>query len=97
MIAAAAALAALVVEIVGLGAPQILRAIREPAYAIQFCLVLSTDTDTGCVTVCFARISAHLACQHSSIVTVFISRIAYIRLDQLSSAGKVPAYPRWHC
>ncbi|DBB17837.1 TPA: hypothetical protein ACH3X3_002857 [Trebouxia sp. C0006] len=36
---------------VGLGAPQILGAIREPAYAIQFCLVLSTDTDTGCVTV----------------------------------------------
>ena len=78
--AAAAALLALVVEIVGWGAPQILRAIREPAYAIQFCLVLSTDTDTGCVTVCFARDSAHIAWQHSSIVTVLISRITCIRL-----------------
>jgi hypothetical protein len=66
LIAAAAALLALVVEIVGWGAPQILRAIREPAYAIQFCLVLSTDTDTGCVTVCFARIfsSRCILCVH---------------------------------
>lgn len=60
LIAAAAALLALVVEIVGLGAPQILRAIREPAYAIQFCRVLSTDTDTGCVKVCFARLQLTL-------------------------------------
>ncbi|DBA87757.1 TPA: hypothetical protein ACH3X1_004759 [Trebouxia sp. C0004] len=51
LIAAATALLALVVEIVGWCAPQILRGIREPAYAIQFCLVLRTDTDTGCVTV----------------------------------------------
>ncbi|KAL0024305.1 hypothetical protein WJX79_006354 [Trebouxia sp. C0005] len=51
LIAAAVALLALIVEMVGWGTPQILRAIREPAYAVQFCLIQSTDTDTGCVTV----------------------------------------------
>lgn len=56
-IAFLAAVLALVFELAVWFVPQLLKASREPAYALQFCRVLGTDTDTACVTVSFRAVS----------------------------------------
>ena len=49
--AALAASSALVIELAIWFVPQLLRASREPAYSMQFCLVLDVDMDTARITV----------------------------------------------
>ena len=48
-----AAFSALVVELGIWFVPQLLRASREPAYSVQFCLVLDIETYTALITVSF--------------------------------------------
>lgn len=56
-IAFLAAVLALVFELAVWFVPQLLKASREPAYTMQFCRVLGTNTDTACVTVSFQALS----------------------------------------
>lgn len=82
-----AALSALVVEVAIWFVPQLLRASREPAYSMQFCLVLDIDADTACITVIFLILSTCLlelmietlccmsdsvACEHSSLIRLLV-------------------------
>lgn len=53
-----AAVSSLVVELAIWFVPQLLRANREPAYSVQFCLVLGIDTDTARITVSFLILDA---------------------------------------
>lgn len=90
LVASSAALLGLVIDLVGWLGPHLLRAIKETAYSIQFCLVLGLDIDTGCVTVCvLLSIPMHLTGMFPLLPYLYAEGSVLLQVEYQHSPGGV--------